>query len=94
MTANARITGKSGKEYFFQVQSIDEDSDCWPVNISFFAQLLKHGNTGLHEWMPTTKDKASYKLCLQSAPDINKDAIIEDLKEDGNYKIKIHYIEN
>lgn len=91
MTPNASITGKSGKEYFFIPQLISDDSDCWPVNLFLFAKLFKH-DADTREWVYTTKDKANYKLCLVADPNIDKDFVIEDLKEDGTYKIKIDYI--
>lgn len=94
MTADAYITGKSGKDYFFQSFTIDDESDCFPVNIFLFAKLFKHSNSGVHEWVHTSKDKATYKLCLQSDPNVDKDFINNDLIEDENYKIKILYIKN
>ena len=87
--ADARIKGKSGKEYLFQSQGIDDN--CWPVDFFMYAKLYKDG-TRRKIWMRTTIDKANYKLCLQSEPDIDKDVIKQDLQEDETFTIVIEYI--
>lgn len=87
--ADASIKGKSGKEYLFQSQGIDDN--CWPVDLFMYAKLFKDG-PGRKWWMRTTLDKANYKLCLQSEPDIDVDIIKQDLKEDETFTIQIEYI--
>ena len=87
--ADARIKGKSGKEYLFNAQGINDS--CWPIDISMYAILYKDG-AGRKTWVRTTIDKANNKLCLQSDPDIDKDAIKDDLQEDESFIIKIDYI--
>jgi hypothetical protein len=89
--ADARIKGKSGKEYLFNAQGIDDN--CWPVDIFMYAKLYKDG-TGRKTWVRTTIDKANNKLCLQSEPDIDQAAIKDDLKENEKFTIDIEYIEN
>lgn len=85
---DACIKGKSGKEYLFQSQGVTDN--CWPVDFFLYAKLFKDG--GKKTWIRTTIDKANYKLCLQSEPDIDKNAIKQDLKEDETFKIVIEYI--
>ncbi len=90
--ADAIIKGKSGKEYLFQSMSITDN--CWTVDIFLYAKLFKDDSTRIKSWTLTTIDKANYKLCLQSDPDVDRNAMINDLKEDEIFKIKIEYKEN
>lgn len=87
--ADAIIKGKSGKEYLFQSYNLNDH--CWPVDIFLYAHLYHHTDNGMKEWKRTTIDKANYKLCLQSDPDVDGGAIKEDLKENEDFKIKIEY---
>lgn len=94
MTGDAMVKGKSGKDYFFQALTIDNENDCFPVNIFLFAKLFKYANTGEHEWVLTNKSEATYKLCLLSDPNVDKEFIINDLKEDDVFKLQIDYVKN
>ncbi len=93
--ADVYVVGKSGEKYLFQSKYIKiDDSDCWPINVFLFANLQKTKDKypDEKEWLFSNKDNAEYKLCLISNPDADKDFIMEDLKEDGAYKINIHLI--
>lgn len=108
MAVNARITGKSGKDYFFQSYWLDDKVYPDDFGVHIFVNRIKdtRGYTDIKEWTiaPTInmhigilneqiiktaeEERAKYFLYLPTATELANE-IIEDLKEDNTYKIKI-----